>query len=303
MRIPRCVVWGSMLGGGFYWLARYFRPQHSTLVLNEKVVIITGASSGIGRALAFAFARRAAKVILVARREEHLEAVRREIEPYSADVLVIPADLSDDEQLQQVVDQTLAAFGRVDVLVNNAGCMPTGLLQSQDPAAVRHAVDVNLTAAMRLAQLVLPGMLARNHGYILNIGSGLGRTAMPTFTAYSATKYAISGFSDALRRELSGTGVRVTLVLPTWTHTDLLTPEQEVLVQRYGYQVHMPEAVAERAVLALVRGEREVILGGVGEWIGILMERYIPFLVRLYWKLWLTSEWIATMNGAPGDNC
>lgn len=301
MRIPRGVVVGGMIGGGLYWLVRYFRPQHSTLILNEKVVIITGASSGIGRALAFAFARRAAKVVLVARRAERLEAVRREIEPYSSDVLVIPADLSDDNQLQEVVRQTLGTLGRVDVLVNNAGCMPGGLLHKQDPATVRRAVEVNLTAAIRLTQLVLPDMLARHHGYILNIGSGLGRTAMPTFTTYSATKYALSGFSDALRREVSGTGVHVSLVLPTWTHTDLLTPGQEALVQRYGYQVQSPEAVAERAILALVRGEREVILGGVGEWIGILMERYIPFLVRLYWKLWLTPEWIATMDQSQPD--
>jgi short-subunit dehydrogenase len=296
MRVPRCLIWGSVIGGGFYWLVRYFRPQHSTLVLNEKVVIITGASSGIGRALAYAFARRAAKVVLVARREDRLEAVRREIEPYSSDVLVIPADLSDDEQLESVIGRTLDAFGRVDILVNNAGSMPIGPLQQQDPPDVRRTVDVNLTAAIRLTQLALPHMLANQHGYILNIGSGLGRTAMPMLSAYSATKYGMSGFSDALRRELSGTGVYVTLVLPTWTHTNLLTPEQEAIVRRYGFQVQDADAVAERAVLALVRGEREVILGGPGEWIGILMERYIPFLVRLYWKLWLTPEWIATMS-------
>jgi short-subunit dehydrogenase len=296
MRIPRCVFWGSILGGGFYWLARYFRPQHSTLVLNEKVVIITGASSGIGRALAFAFARRAAKVVLVARREDRLDAVRREIEPYSSEVLIITADLSDDDQLQAVISRTVDAFGQVDVLANSAGVMSTGPLSQQDPDAVRRMVELNLTAAIRLTQLALPHMLANQHGYILNIGSGLGRTAMPMFSGYSATKYGLSGFSDAIRRELSGTGVHVTLVLPTWTHTDLLTPEQEAIVKRYGYQVQDADAVAERAVLALVRGEREVILGGPGEWIGILMERYIPFLVRLYWKLWLTPEWIATMR-------
>ncbi|MBN1565110.1 MAG: SDR family NAD(P)-dependent oxidoreductase, partial [Anaerolineae bacterium] len=246
--------------------------------------------------LAYAFARRAAKIVLVARREDRLEAVRREIEPYSSAVLVIPADLSDDEQLQSVITRTRETFGRIDILVNNAGSMPVGPLQEQDSSAVRRMVDVNLTATIRLTQLALPHMLANQHGYILNIGSGLGRTAMPLFSAYSATKYGVSGFSDALRRELSGTGVYVTLVLPTWTHTELLTPSQEDIVKRYGYQVQDADAVAERAVLALVRGEREIILGGPGEWIGILMERYIPFLVRLYWKLWLTPEWIATMR-------
>ena len=99
MRIPRCILWSGIIGGGFYWLVRYFRPQHSTLVLNEKVVIITGASSGIGRALAYSFSRRAAKVVLVARREDRLEAVRREIEyfiaidlPFESFLLMVDCD-------------------------------------------------------------------------------------------------------------------------------------------------------------------------------------------------------------------
>jgi NADP-dependent 3-hydroxy acid dehydrogenase YdfG len=107
MRWRRRLLWAGALAGGVYWLVRYFRPEHSTLVLNEKVVIITGASSGIGRALAFAFARRAARIVLVARREDRLEAVRHEIEPYTSDVLVLPADVTDERQLQDVVNRTL----------------------------------------------------------------------------------------------------------------------------------------------------------------------------------------------------
>jgi short-subunit dehydrogenase len=289
-------MYGGALVGAAYWLARYFRPEHSTLVLNEKVVIITGASSGIGRALAFAFARRAAKIVLVARREERLEAVRREIEPYTSDVLVIPADLCDDQALQNVVNQTLEKFGRIDVLVNNAGLTAGGLLQDQDPRRIEQILRVNLWAAIRLTQLVLPHMLANNSGYIMNIGSGMGRTAIPAFAPYVATKYGLSGFSDALRRELDGTGVHLTLILPTWTHTELLTQAAEDLVQRYGFRLDDPDDVAERAVLALVHGDHEVILGGRMEKIGILTERYVPFLVRLYWKLWLSPEWIATMG-------
>ncbi|MBI5959004.1 MAG: SDR family NAD(P)-dependent oxidoreductase [Chloroflexi bacterium] len=296
MRLLRPVLWGSAFGGAVYWLLRYFRPRHSTLVLNEKVVIITGASSGIGRALAFAFARRAAKVVLVARRADRLEAVRREIEPYISDVLVIPADVTDDTQLQHVVQRTLETFGQIDILVNNAGLMCGGLLQDQPPDRIEQILAVNLGAVIRLTQLVLPHMLANHQGYIMNVGSGLGRTAMPTFAPYVASKYGLSGFSDALRRELAKTGVYVTLVLPGWTHTEMIPVEVEDLLERYGYHIEHPDDAAERAVLGLVRGQHEVILGGLFSWIGIMTERYVPFLVWLYWRLWLTPEWIATMS-------
>jgi short-subunit dehydrogenase len=296
MRWGRRLLWGSALGGGLYWLIRYFRPEHSTLVLNEKVVIITGASSGIGRALAFGFARRAARVVLVARREDRLEAVRREIEPYTSDVLILPADVTDDKQLQNVVSRTLGTFGRIDILVYTAGVMPGGALPDHAPDRIEQMLRVNLWSAIRLTQLALPHMLVNHQGYILNIGSGLGRTAMPALAPYVASKYGLAGFTDALRRELAGSGIELTLVLPTWTHTEMLTPEAEDLVRRYGFRVDDPDNVAEHAVLALVHGDHEIILGGLMEKIGILTERYIPFLVRLYWKLWLSQEWVAIMG-------
>ena len=296
MRFGRRVLWASLLGGGLYWLVRYFRPQHSTLVLNDKVVIVTGASSGVGRSLAFAFARRAARVVLVARREEQLEAVRREIEPYTTDVLVIPADLTDETQLRAVVERTLERFGRIDVLVNNAGVSQGGPLQDQDPGRVEHLLRLNLWVAIRLTQLALPHMLANQQGYILNIGSGMGRSATPLFVPFVASKYGLSGFSDALRRELEGTGVHLTLVLPGWIHTDILTPEIEEVVERYGFRVEHPDVVAERAVLGLVRGQNEVILGGTFARMVVWAERYAPLLVRLYWRLRLTPEWEAAVS-------
>ncbi|MBN1201145.1 MAG: SDR family NAD(P)-dependent oxidoreductase [Anaerolineae bacterium] len=296
MRFARRLLWGGLLGGGAYWFVRYLQPKHSTLVLNEKVVLITGASSGIGRALAFAFARRAARVVLVARNEERLETVRREIEPYTTDALVVPADITDDAQCQAVVDRTLEAFGRIDVLVNNAGLALGGPLQDQDADRMHQMLELNLWAAIRLTQLVLPHMLEHHHGYILNVGSSLGRVAAPVVAPYVASKYGLSGFSDALRRELAGTGVHVTLVQPSWTHTDMLNPDVEDVVERYGFQIDHPDAVAERAVLELVQGENEVILGGALVRLGVLTERYAPLLVRLYWRLRMTSEWVAAMG-------
>jgi short-subunit dehydrogenase len=296
MCLGRRLVWGSVLGGGLYWLMRYLRPQHSTLVLDDKVVLITGASSGIGRSLAFAFARRGARVVLVARRAERLEAVRREIEPYAPEALVIPSDITDEGQLQHVVTTTLDTFGSIDVLVNNAGLSLGGRLQDQHPDRIAQMLRVNLWAAIRLTQLVLPHMLEQQHGYILNVGSGQGRTAMPLFAPYAATKYGLSGFTDALRRELDGTGVRLTLVLPGWTHTDMLRPEIEALVEERGFTVEHPDSVAERAVMGLVHGEHEVILGGMLARLGVWTERYAPVVLRLYWRWNLTPHWQAVIS-------
>ena len=296
MKTTRRFALTGVLGGGVYWLVRYFRPRHSTLVLNEKVVLITGASSGIGRSLAFAFARRAARVVLVARNEERLEAVRREIEPFTSDVLVIPADLTDEAQVGQVVEQVLAHFGRIDVLVNSAGMILGGPLPEQDPAQIEQLVRLNLGAIIRLTQLVLPHMLAQNHGYILNVGSVQGRIAAPFGTTYTATKFALTGFTESLRRELAGTGVYLTLVQPGWTRTSALPAETEDVLARYGYSIEDPDEVAERAVLGLVRGMPEVLVCGMMEKLGILGERLTPFLVGIFWRLFSTPEWVAAMR-------
>jgi len=301
MRIGRRLAWSGLGAGAIYWLARYLRPKHSTLVLNEKVVLVTGASSGIGRSLAYSFARRGARLVLVARREDRLEAVRREIEPYTSDVLVLPADITDEKQLREVVQRTVDAFGRIDVLVNDAGISQAGQLQDLDPERIERLLRLNLWSVIRLTQLVLPYMLQQSSGYIMNIGSGGGRVAMPLFAPYVATKYGVSGFTDALRREIAGTGIHLTLVQPCFTSTDMLNTQVLGLLERYGYRVDHPDVVAERAIIGLVRGENEVVLGGIQAKAGVLAERHAPVLLRLYWRLFLTPEWRAGMGNLIKD--
>jgi len=295
MKTGRGLALAGAVAAGAYWLARYLRPQHSTLILADKVVLITGASTGIGRALAFSFARRGARVALVARREDRLEAVRREIEPYSADVLVVPADLTDEAQLASVVTRTLEHFGRIDVLVNNAGLIQGGRLIDSDPVHADRLIRLNLWATIRLTQLALPAMLAQHSGYLLNVSSGLGRVAVPGIATYVASKYGVAGFSDALRRELGGSGIRVTLLLPAWTETDMVPVEARAVLERYGFRINTADEVAERAVAALVAGRHEVILGGPIALLAVFVERYVPFLMRLYWRLFQTQEWMDAM--------
>lgn len=291
----------SFLGfavGLAYWLIRYFAPQHSVMVLEGKVVIITGASSGIGRELALAFAQQGARIVLAARRPERLEAVRREIEPYADEVLIVPTDVADDSQLKKLIQTTLDQFGRIDVLVNNAGITHSGFLHDQDSARIREMVDVNLTAAMCLTQQVLPQMLIQRQGYIVNIGSIASRLPAPLFSSYSATKFGLAGFSDSLRRELKGTGIRVLLALPSWTRTDMLREEWATGFQYLQFPIENADEVANEIVEHLVQGEREIVFGGTWALIAISLERHLPRAMNLYWRYMLGRQWVSVAKTA-----
>ena len=220
MKLRQFLALSGAAAGGVYWLARYLRPQHSALILTDKVVLITGASTGIGRALAFAFARRGARVALVARNEERLEAVRREIEPYSADVLVVPADLTDEAQLESAVQRTLEHFGRIDVLVNNAGLSMGGPLVDLDPARMEQMLRLNLWAAVRLTHR--PAGDART-SQRLHYEHRLRRGASRALRGGICRHEVRAGWFRMCCGGL-GAAACATLVNPSWTATDMLTP-------------------------------------------------------------------------------
>ena len=180
---------------------------------------MTGASSGIGAATARELGRRGATVVLAARRVGLLEAQVRSIREAGGEAIAIPADMADASDVTMLAERTLAAFGRVDVLVNNAGAFWSRSLASSPPDQITGLAQVNLLGAMLLTRAVLPGMLERRHGAIISVGSLSGRVAMEPL--YSATKYGLRGFSLALRRQLAGTGVSVSLVSPGNINTEM----------------------------------------------------------------------------------
>jgi NADP-dependent 3-hydroxy acid dehydrogenase YdfG len=180
--------------------------------LVNEVAIVTGASSGIGAATARELGRRGATVVLAARRVDPLEAEAQAIREAGGRALAIPTDVADATQLARLVDRTTATFGRIDVLVNNAGTAWFRPLASSSPDDLVDLLEVNLIGAMTLTRAVLPGMLERRHGSIISVASLSGRVAMEPL--YSASKYGLRGFSLALRRQLAGRGVDVSLVSP-----------------------------------------------------------------------------------------
>ncbi len=178
--------------------------------MSGRVVIVTGASSGIGEAAARAFGAHGDSVVLVARRLERLQAVAASLQ----DSLLVPADLTRAEDLARIVEQTLARYGRIDVLVNNAGVGIYDWIDRQAEDDIRTEVATNLLAPILLTRAVVPVMLQEGRGVIINVGSIAGRIATPTTSVYNATKFGLHGFTEALRRELGPQGIAVCGIYP-----------------------------------------------------------------------------------------
>jgi len=185
--------------------------------IKGKVVIVTGASSGIGEATARQFGREGAKVVLAARRVDKLEALAQEINAMGsgAETLVVQADLSKLEDIQALIKQTLDKFNRIDVLVNNAGFGRLDWLENLDPVKdIQSQFDVNVMGVIQTTRQALPVMIKQRSGSIINMCSMAGLVATPTYTIYAACKHAVHGFSEALRREVKPWGIDVSMVYP-----------------------------------------------------------------------------------------
>jgi len=218
--------------------------------LADEVAIVTGASSGIGAATAHELARRGARVVLAARRCDELEKQQRAVTAAGGRAMSVPTDVADPQQIARLVERTEDAFGRVDVLVNNAGANWQRPLAATPPQELERLLDVNLLGAMLLSRTVLPGMLERRHGAIISVGSLSGRVAMEP--VYSATKYGLRGFSLALRRQLVGTGVSVSLVSPGNIRTDM--------TRHVSGRLPDPHVVAAEICALVSRPRREVVV-------------------------------------------
>ena len=190
--------------------------------LRDKVAIITGASSGIGEATARRLAESGARVVLAARRVERLEALAADIEHHQGTALVAPTDVTDERSVQRLARMALDAFGRIDILINNAGIMPLSPISKLKVAEWDRMIDVNIKGVLYCVAATLPTMLEQRSGHIINVTSVAGRRPFPSGTVYSATKFAVRAISQGLRLELSPIeGIRVTDIEPGVVATEL----------------------------------------------------------------------------------
>lgn len=217
----------------------------------DKVVVITGASSGIGRETAIEFAREGAKTVLVSRSREKLERVAEEIKPLNPSVLVLPTDVSLPEQVSSMVNEVVSRFGSIDVLFNNAGSSYVGRVE--DPGFAENAkkmMDADYFGTVNVTTEVLPVMKRQGSGHIMNMSSVVGKKAFPHFGGYSAAMHAISGFNDALRQELRGSGINVSIIHPALTQTPLLdNVKPEDMPPPFRRLTPIPVETVARAVL------------------------------------------------------
>jgi len=188
--------------------------------ISGEVIIITGASSGIGRATAVRLAREHGKLVLVARRENLLASLAEEAKAAGSDVLVLPLDLGNKDHVKEMIQLTRQRFGRIDVLINNAAFGFYGSVESTSGDVVREIFDLNFEAPLLASQLCIPIMRAQGSGHIINISSIAGKRGLPLAGIYCATKFALNGISEALRVELQNSNIHVSTVNPAATETE-----------------------------------------------------------------------------------
>lgn len=245
-----------------------------------KVAIVTGASTGIGYETALAFAQAGARVVLAARSETKLRALVEDHPELRDRVLVIPTDLTRDDDVQQLVERTLAAFGRIDILVNNAGMGLRASAWESRPEDTRRVMEVNFFGAVRCTKAVLPHLKRQRSGQIVNVGSILSLIATPHSSIYCSSKFALRAFSDALRLELKPEGIDVILIMPGYTATPFFGNmiHHNMPPRVTSFKGQHPRHVAKVILRACAHRKREVVLTApaiLGAW----TKRFAPGFV------------------------
>lgn len=243
--------------------------------LKDKIALVTGAGSGIGRALAVELVQNGARVLLVGRRHGFLEDTRSML-PVPGRASVLAADLTEPTAIARLAE-SVAGFGRLDLLINNAGMVASGKLALTDAAQRRRMIETNLIAPMELTLALLPLLRATKASRIVNVGSMFGDIAFPYFAAYSASKFGLRGWSEALRRELAPDGVAVTYAAPRGTRTPAAEGFSD-LVQAFEMTLDPPETVARQIVEGVQRGARDIYPQGP-ERLFVLLQRLLPRLI------------------------
>jgi short-subunit dehydrogenase len=254
--------------------------------LKGMVVLLTGASRGIGPIVAEALAKRGAKVALAARSRGALQEVATRLGELGAKTLVLPVDLRQPPQREQVIADVLSKFGPIDALVNNAGLETEGAYADLSWDAIRETIEVNLVAPMELTYLVLPEMIKKKAGHIVNMASIAAKSGTPYAATYSGTKAGLAEWTRALRLELSGTGVRVSTIFPGYI-------KEVGMFARFGMKSPwivgscLPSQVAQAVVEAIEKGTAEKIINSPPLRYSFILNEISPTL----------GDWLMRLSG------
>ncbi len=265
---------------------------------SDKVVIITGASSGIGKALAYEFSKLGAKVNLAARRVERLEAIKSELDTLDHNIIVTQTDISQKKDCENLINKTVEKFGRIDILINNAGISMRAVFAEVEFDVLEKLMNVNFWGTVYCTKFALPYLL-KARGVVIGISSIAGFHGLPGRSGYSASKFAIHGFLETLRIENLKNGLHVLVVAPGFTASDIrlhalnsVGNEQEE-TPRNEEKMMSPEHVAKIIIRSIKRKKRNKILSLNGQLVALL-QRIIPHQVD-----WMIYKSMAKEPNSP----
>jgi short-subunit dehydrogenase len=264
--------------------------------LRDRRILITGASSGIGRCLAQQLAGMGARLALTARSEDKLRDIAGSLVSCGAEVEVLSADVTQDEDRHRLIDQVQSRLGGLDVLINNAGVASWAHFGDSSEAILRQIMEVNFFAPAELIRLAIPVLVRGEQPAVVNVASMCGRRAMPAWSEYSASKYALCGLTEALRGELARFDVDVLLMVPGLTRSDL---SKHLLLAKGRMNIDFdrgmsPEDVAAAIVTSLRHNTTEKVIGSDARWM-VRFNRFFPRLTD-----WLLARKVKKLYSASG---
>jgi dehydrogenase/reductase SDR family member 7B len=248
--------------------------------MKNKVVIITGGSSGIGKACAIIFGKTGAKIVITGRNEKNLSEALLDLHEKGIDALAVNADVSVEKDNEKLMSETIKKYGKIDVLINNAGISMRAMFEDVDLAVIRKVMDVNFYGTVYATKYALPYIL-KSKGSIVGISSIAGYRGLPVRCAYSASKFAMQGFMEALRTELLKKDVNVLVVCPGFTTSNIRNTalSQNGTVEgestRDEKNMMTPEEVAQHILNAVVKRKRSLVLTFQGK-LTVFMNKWVP---------------------------
>jgi len=247
----------------------------------DKIVWITGASSGIGEALTHSFAKRNATIIISGRRMAELERVKQQCNSAAEKIHIVTFDVSNTNEINQAANQVIEKFGKIDILINNAGVSQRALVKDAPIEIDRKIMEINFFGTVALTKAILPFMISQQAGKIIVISSLAGKLGTKYRSAYAASKHALHGFFDSLRCEVWQDNIQVLLVCPGYIKTNIsfnaITADGSPQNKMDEGQANgmLPEVLSEKIIKAMENGKEEVAFGG-SELIGLKLKRFFP---------------------------
>ncbi|MBI4209348.1 MAG: SDR family NAD(P)-dependent oxidoreductase [Deltaproteobacteria bacterium] len=242
--------------------------------LFEKIAVVTGASSGIGRATAIGLAEEGAKVALMARREDRLQEVAQEIQKKGGEAWILPLDVTLSDKVREGVEKVLQKWGHIDLLINNAGFGLSARVEEMTSENLHQLMEVNLFGPFYGIQAVLPHMRRQGQGHIINVATVGSKVSFPFYSGYCASKFALLALNDALRMELHGTGIQVSIVLPAATETEFFETASRLSGRTFRPvgMVQSAQTVAQSIIRCAIRPKPRVYPLYPSRWLGLFNE-------------------------------